>query len=218
MSDGWGEVRIDSGVLTVGDDAIGIRSTPRLFLGSQFDRLRTDDPQHRLRALASIGLFLLGPIVLLSGLSRLTTGGLGWLAVVEIASVGALALSIWHRHLRETKIPLDAVRQVTIGTDDRALELAHTPRVGPLSILRDDPRRRRHRFRTPADGRRARELCRLRGLDVVDDQAAEPEYTYRFETREGVCFCERCGGQISPGDRACSACEYRLRVPAAEVA
>mgnify|MGYP000521892556 CR=1 FL=1 len=217
MSDGWGDSRVVAGVLAVGDDAIRIRSTPRLFLAGQIERLRTDEPRHRLRALGSIALFLLGPLALVGGLYRLTDAGVGWLAFVEIVSLGTGAATIWHQHLRETVVPLDAVRAVTIGPDNRRLELVHAPRNGLLARLRSAPRRRRHRFRTPEDGRRARELFRLREIDVVDGDDRS-EVTYRIVTTGGVCFCERCGGQVSPNDRACPACEYQLRVRQADPA
>ena len=217
MSDGWGSVRVVAGVLTVDDDAIRLRSTPRLFLAGQVDRLRTDEPRHRLRALGTIVAFLVAPLLLVGGLYRLTTAGVGWLAFVEIVSLGTGAATIWHQHLRETVVPLDSVREVIIGQDDRRLELVHAPRDGLLSRFRTDPRRRGHRFRTAEDGRRARELFRLRGIDVVDGDARS-EVTYRIETRGGVCFCEQCGGQVSPSDSACPACEYKLRVRQADSA
>ncbi|MFC7045098.1 zinc ribbon domain-containing protein [Halobacteriaceae archaeon GCM10025711] len=56
--------------------------------------------------------------------------------------------------------------------------------------------------------------CRGCGVELpaADAEESETETTYRFLTRVGVCFCERCRTQVSPNDRACPSCGYALRV------
>lgn len=54
--------------------------------------------------------------------------------------------------------------------------------------------------------------CRNCGLEFPETWAGPTETTYRFRTRDGVCFCERCDVQVSPSDRTCPSCDYELRV------
>lgn len=54
--------------------------------------------------------------------------------------------------------------------------------------------------------------CRNCGLEFPESWSGPTETTYRFRTRDGVCFCEACNVQVSPSDRTCPVCDYELHV------
>ena len=60
--------------------------------------------------------------------------------------------------------------------------------------------------------REAREIFRLRGIDLDDPEESEEEPEHRTITKGGVCFCANCRSQISPSDDVCRVCGSALRV------
>ena len=57
-------------------------------------------------------------------------------------------------------------------------------------------------------------VFRTKGIaeDLDAPKGSTTETEYRFETKDGVVFCEQCGSQVSPSDKTCPACDHALRV------
>jgi hypothetical protein len=142
-------------------------------------------------------------------------------------------VQLWRKHVRGTVVPLSAIKDVTLDTDDQEHTIVHDadsrPSVlggngGQRWFLSDDlfsifvtgETETTLTLRTADDVREARTIFRTTGLaedlGVPRSGAEETETEYRFDTRNGVVFCEQCGSQVSPSDRTCPACDYALRV------
>lgn len=213
------QFRTTRGVVGIEDDAIVRHSTPSLFLAGQLARWRNGG----LRARATVALqvvgFLLSVLGLLYYVYLVAETGPGWSSALYVSSVGVLAYSLWRKHGRETAIQRSAIEQVTLDEGEREITITHGTADGPLSVLRDEEAETTLTLATDDDLRKAREICRLRGIDLEPPvDPGKTETTFRVFTREGACFCERCRSQVSPADATCPACEYALRVETSEVA
>ena len=217
MSYGAWSFRTTRGVVTVGADAITRRSTPTLFLSGQFARFRNGGTSER----ATVAFRAFGFIFSVAGavyhLRGVTVAEPGWSSILYGALLAVLAYAFWAACLRETTIPQSAIVDVTVTPDERQVTITHERAGGPMSMFRDDETETELAFGTLDDLRDAREIFRLRGISL-ERPASRSETTYRFVTKGGVCFCERCRSQVSPSDGTCPACGYALRVEAAEEA
>lgn len=216
MSHGSWSVRTTRGVVTVGADAIRRRTTPTLFLSGQVRRFRNGGRRER----ATVAVHVFGFSISLAGLvyhlRLVATAGLGWSSILYGFTLAFLAYTFWAGYLRETAILRSAIVDVTIAPDERRLTITHETADGPLSAFRDDRTETELAFGSDDDLRNAREIFRLRGIALDHQSSRTPtETTYRFVTKGGVCFCERCRSQVSPSDRVCPACAYALRVETA---
>lgn len=210
MSNGWGQFHLTTGRVVVGDDAVRIRSTPRDLLAGQVALFRQGGAVQRLKVLARVAAALLAPVFVVITLYQVVAADLDVQVVTQAATLVAATASLWHRYGRETRIPIDAIREVTIGAGDRRFEIVYDRRHGPFSWYLEGPGSKSRRFRTAADARRASEILQARGIEGAPEADDGPT-TYRVETRKGVVFCEECGSQVSPNDRRCPACDYALR-------
>jgi hypothetical protein len=227
MHHGWGSFRTTTGEVSVGDDAIRIDRSPRVFIRGQLSRWRRGSSAERATALVRITGFLFGHVLLLYRL--LAIGEAGTLATLLsslcLAAVGVGAF--WVTYLRATTVPLAAVTRVTVDADERELVVVVDPeqratgsdargRVCALdrlvSLLWSDDARTTLPLRSEDDVRAARAVFRTRGVLVADDPVGPVETVRRVTTRGGAVFCEDCGTQVSPADRTCPACDYALRV------
>lgn len=213
------QFRTTRGVVTVEDDAIVRKSTPTLFLEGQLKRWRNGDRRERATVAFRVAGFVVSVFTIAYHVALLADVEPGWSAALAVGVVGFLAVSFWQQYLRATTIHQSGIERVTVDDDERQLTITHEADDGPLSILKDDRTETTLRLGTADDLRKAREICRLRGVDLEPDPSGEETgTTYRVFTRSGVCFCERCRSQVSPSDGACPACGYVLRVEATETA
>lgn len=220
MRDRSWRIRTTDGVVIVRENEIGIRTTPREFLAGQLARWRAGGYRERARTLR----YLLGlPLVIGLFCYAVVRGPIseGWdlAQFVQIVSWLLLVYSVWRNHLRERTVPLSDVEDIDLDAEERTLTVTHDS-ADHGSLFKSDRREQTFQLPTEEDLREAREIVRLRKLP--DDGAPETEASgpiyqgeetvYRFDTRGGVCFCQRCGSQISPADANCPACGYALRV------
>lgn len=214
MSHGAWSFRTARGVVTVGADDVRRRSTPTVFLSGQYTRFRNGSTSER----ATVAFRALGFVFSLAGLGyhlrAVTVAEPGWPSLLYGALLAVLAYACWAACLREITIPRSAIVDVTIEPDERQVTIVHERAGGPLSTFRNDETETELAFGTLDDLRDAREIFRLRGISL-ERPASRSETTYRFVTKGGVCFCERCRSQVSPSDRTCPACRYALRVETA---
>lgn len=223
MSDSsWG-FRTTQGAVTVGGDAIRIRSTPRAFLAGQRARWRNGTAWERAKILffAVSGLWSLVQVATIFD-STLDVGPVG---VAGLSALGVLltvvGLFFWLGH--EITIPRSAVETVALEEDDRTLTIVYEStgrldalarRLGLRSIpLSDGRSKQTHTLPADSDVQDAREILRLRGiaLDSPDSETGT-ETSYRVDVERGVCFYEDCGSQVSPTDSDCPSCGYALNV------
>jgi hypothetical protein len=210
--------RTARGVVSVRDDAISVRSTPGEFLAGQRRRWRAGDWRDRGRATLEVGGFLASIVGLVYQLSQVTGPGLGATTATLLAVVSHLvvlsitAYSIWSTHVGETTIPLSTVDVVTLDDDAMELVVVHEPEPGLGSLFRNDRIETTLSVPSREDLREAREIFRLRGIELRDPGDQGTETTYRVTVRDGACFCASCRSQVSPSDGTCPACGYAIRV------
>ena len=213
------QFRTTRGVVTIEDDAIVRKSTPSLFLAGQRQRWRNGDLRERAKVAFRVVAFVFSAVAFAYHVALLADVEPGLSAALYAGTAGFLALSFWNQHLRATAIERSAIERVTVDDDERELTITHETDDGLLSLFGDDRKETTLRLGTADDLRNAREICRLRGIELEPAPSGdETETTYRVFTRDGVCFCERCRSQVSPSDAACPACDYSLRVEATETA
>lgn len=214
MSGSSWQFRTVEGVVSIRDDAIVRKSTPRLFLAGQLGRWRNGDRRERASVAFHVCGFLLSVLLLVYHLHLVAGTRPGLTLALYVGSVVVLAFSFWRQHVRDTTIQRSAVERATLDPDEWRITITHGPGNGLLSPFRDDPTETTFTLGTADDLRKAREICRLRGIELEPAPAdgEETETTYRIFTRDGACFCERCRRQVSPADATCPACEYALRV------
>jgi len=209
--DSW-RFRVTSGAVTVREDAIGIRSTPGYFLAGQRNRWRHGDPWERGTLVVSAGGLLSSILGTAYHFSQVGAAGVGLRSAPHVFAVVLFAYVVWSNHVGETTIPLSTVEAITLDEDERRLVVRHEPNHDYVGSLRSDPAETKLSMPTEDDVREAREIFRLRGIDVEAPSTGALETTYRVIVKNGVCFCERCRSQVSPSDGTCPACGYAIRV------
>ena len=209
-----------------------IHRSPRKFLQGQRSCWRHGNHWEQLKATARIVLFLILSLSTAAQLYRITEAPT-LLVILTVLGLAASLVTFWTKRVRGAAVPLSAIENVTLDTDDhRELTIVHDaggrPSVlggaaGKRWFLSDDPfsvfatgeTETTLTLRMADDAREARTVFRTRGIaEDIDRQsdAGETETEYRFETKGGVMFCEQCGSQVSPSDRTCPACDHALRV------
>ena len=209
--DSW-RFRTTNGVVTVREDAIGIRSTPGYFLAGQRSHWRHGDQWERGKILVNVGGLLSSLLGIGYHLSQVGLTGVGARSAPHVFTFVLFVYLVWSNHIGEKTIPLSTVNTITLDKDDGTLVVTHEPERGYLSVFRDDEIETTLSIPTTSDIREADEIFRLRGLDLEEPGTVETETTYRVRIRNGACFCERCHSQVSPSDAACPACGYAIRV------
>lgn len=204
---GSGRVRARRGELCVRDGRLEFRSTVGLLLAGRWGHLRRERRAAAAWAVAGVAALVL------------STSWTAWRALDPVAAgapvdVPAAALLVIHaavlaHAVRRERVPLRAVEAVEVDDDEGSLAVTHEP-DGPLARFRSDARTRRFSLRTAEDVAEARALLRRRGVDV--EEARGTATAYRFSSRGGVTFCDRCDSQVSPADASCPACGFELRV------
>lgn len=212
MSGSSWQFRTTRGVVSIQDDAIVRKPTPRRILAGLGIRWRNGDLWDRASVVFHVGGFAVSLVLLVYHLHLVAETSPGWSSALYVSTVVAFAYSFWNQHLRETTIPRSAVERVTVDDDDREITITHETRDGLLSPFREDRTETTLTLGTADDLRKAREICRLRGIEPEPDDDEGRETTYRIFTRDGASFCERCRRQVSPADGTCPACGYALRV------
>jgi len=217
------QFRTTEGTVTVGSDAVTVRSTPRAFLAGQLARWRGGTGGERAKSLLAVAWVVGGVGLIASNISSLLDVGIVVAAGVFGLSIASLVVSLWSRLLRETTVPRSALESVSIHEADRTLTIVHesTGRLNVLSRylwaqstpLSDGRWKWTATLPTDEDVREARQSFRLRGISLdPPDSEIETETSYRVVTEDGVYFCEDCGSQVSPTDSDCPSCGYALRV------
>lgn len=212
MSDESWRFRVTNGVVTVREDTIGIRSTPGYFLAGQRSRWRHGDRWEQGKILFNLGGLLSSVLGIGYHLSQVGLTGVGLRSAPHVFAFVMFVYLIWSNHVGEKTIPLSAIDTIALDEDDGTLVVAHEPEHGYLSVFRDDEIETTLSLPTSDDVREAREIFRLRDIDLEEPGAVETKTTYRVRIRNGACFCERCGSQVSPSDGTCPACGYAIRV------
>ena len=231
MDHGWGSFRTTEGDVSVGDEVLRIHRSPRKSIQGQRSRWRHGNRREQLKATARIVLFLILSLSTAAQLYRITEAPT-LLVILTVLGLAASLVTFWTKRIRGAAVPLSAIENVTLDTDDRELTIVHDAEGRPSVLggaagkrwfLSDDPfsvfatgeTETALTLRTADDAREARTVFRTRGIaEDIDRQsdAGETETEYRFETKGGVVFCEQCGSQVSPSDRTCPACDHALRV------
>ena len=231
MDRGWGSFRIVSGDVSVGRDAIRIDRTPRKFLQGQLSRRQDGDHWQQLRVALEIVWFLLVPLFAVYHLYDTFGTSIGATALLAVGTVAVNLFGFWRKYLRASRIELSDIEGITLDGDERELTITHDA-DGRLSALVGDigpnwfrtgdaastsesgETTTQLRLPTDEDVRQARTVLRTRGISFDSGPVAreESQTEYRLDARNGVVFCEQCCSQVSPGDRACPACGYVLRV------
>ena len=231
MVHGWGSFRTTEGDVFVGDEVLRIHRSLRKFLQGQRSRWRQGSHTERLGATARVVLFLILSLSTAAQLYRITEAPT-LLAVLTVLGLVASLVTFWTKRIRGTTVPLSAIEDVTLDTDDHELTIVHDAEGRPsvlggaagkrwflsddlFSVFATGKTETTLTLRTADDAREARTIFRTRGIvDNLDKKAdaEETETEYRFETRNGVVFCEQCGSQVSPSDRTCPACDHAVRV------
>lgn len=216
MTSEFGAVAVTTGRLSVGRDAISIHSTPRLWLRAQFEQLRRSSPMGRARATLRLVGFLAVPAFLGLGLYRVIDVGLALAVLVPLFSLLMLVHTVWTRHLQERTIPRTSIDRVEIDRERGVVTITHEPHRPQLQrflrVLDDGMDDDRYRIRSTEDVGELISLLDLARIDFTEATDVDAETALRYETRNGACFCERCGRQVSPNDRRCPSCDYALRL------
>jgi len=209
--DSW-RFRVTRGVVTVREDAIGIRSTPGYFFAGQRSRWRHGDRWERGRLVVGAGGLLFSILGTAYHFSEVGVAGVGLRSAPHVFAVGLFAYVFWSNHVGETTIPLSTVDTITLDEEAGRLVVTHEPTRDYFTSFRNEPTETELSIPTEDDVREAMEIFRLRGIDVEESSTEALETTYRVIVKSGVCFCERCRSQVSPSDGTCPACGYALRV------
>ena len=231
MDHGWGSFRTTEGDVSVGDEALRIHRSPRKFLQGQRSRWRNGNRWEQLKTTVQIVLFLV--VVPLSASMQLhgAIGGVHRDRCARLVGRRRQPRRFLARRVRGIAVPLSAIEDVTLDTDDRELTIVHDAEGRPSVLggaagkqwfLSDDPfsvfatgeTETTLTLRTADDAREARTVFRTKGIaeDLDAPKGSTTETEYRFETKDGVVFCGQCGSQVSPSDRTCPACDHALRV------
>ena len=213
MSESSWQFRTTEGVVTVRGDAIAVSAAPSRFLSGQVARWRHGDDSDRLKVAFRAVAFAFSLVSIHQGV-RIAEAGLAGLtpwSLLYVAGSVLLVATLWHRHFRETTIPRDAIRAVALDEAGRELTVTHDTPDGPLSAFRGEETETSFTLPSDDDLREAREILRLRSVDVeVDDRETVTEH--RLVTRDGASFCENCDAHLSPNDRNCRRCGAALHV------
>jgi hypothetical protein len=209
--DSW-RFRTTNGVVTVRDDAIGIRSTPGYFLAGQRSRWRYGGRWERGKLAITAGGLLSSTLGTAYHLSQVGIAGAGLQSASHVFAVVMFAYMFWSNHVGETTIPLSTVDTITLDEEAGRLVVTHEPNHEYFGSFRNETTETKLSIPTEDDVREAKEIFRLRGIDVEAPSTEAPETTYRVIVKSGVCFCERCRSQVSPSDGTCPACGYAIRV------
>jgi hypothetical protein len=212
MSEASWRFRVTRGVVTVREDAIGIRSTPGYFLAGQRSRWRYGGRWEQGKLVVSTGGLLSSILGTAYHVSQVGVGGVGLRSAPHVFAVGMFAYMFWSNHVGETTIPLSTVDTITLDEEEGTLVITHEPNHGYFGSLRNETIETTLSIPTEDDVREATEIFRLRGIDVEEPGTEVLETTYRVIVKRGVCFCERCRSQVSPSDGTCPACGYAIRV------
>ena len=212
MSEGSWRFTVTRGVVTVREDAIGIRSTPGYFLAGQRSRWRYGDRWERGKLVVSAGGLLFSILGMAYHFSQVGIAGVGSQSASHVFAVVLFAYMFWSNHVGETTIPLSTVDTITLDEEAGTLVVTHEPNHDYFGSLRDETTETKLSIPTEDDVREAAEIFRLRGIDVKEPRTEVLETTYRVLVKSGVCFCERCRSQVSPSDGTCPACGYAIRV------
>jgi hypothetical protein len=230
MDQGWGTFRTTDGDVSVSDDTIRIHKTPKKFLYGQLSHWHNGSRWQQVGAVVKIVGLLLTSFSIVYQLDTISDMPVGLMAFLYSAAFIIDVYMVWKKHLRETRIPLSAIDDVTFDRDERELTVNHDAerrwsaaddnssqrwslRDSLLDFLEMDKTETTMTLRTADDIRKARTIFRTRGIseDIMSEHE-ETETEYRVDTKNGVVFCERCGSQVSPSDRTCPTCNYTLRV------
>ena len=134
MDHGWGSFRTTEGDVSVGDEVLRIHRSPRKFLQGQRSRWRNGNRWEQLKATVQIVLFLV--VVPLSASMQLY-GAIGAsIVIAALVSLGVVVslIGFWARRVRGIVVPLSAIEDVTLDTDDRELTIVHDAEGRP-SVL-----------------------------------------------------------------------------------
>lgn len=215
MSEETWRFRVTRGVVTVRDDTIGIRSTPGYFLAGQRSRWWYGDRWERGKIVFGAGGLLSSVLGAIYHFAQVGLAGVGLQSAPHVFAVVLFAYVFWSNHLGETTVSQSAIDTITLDESEGVLVITHEVRRGHLAslgALGSETTETKLSLPTDDDVREAKEIFRLRGIDVEEPRSESTETTYRVVTRGGVCFCERCRSQVSPSDGVCPACGYAIRV------
>ena len=133
MDHGWGSLRTTEGDVSVGDEVLRIHRSPRKFLQGQHSRWRHGNRWEQLKATVQIVLFLV--VVPLSASMQLYGAVGASIVIAALVSLGVVTLvGFWAKRVRGTAVPLSAIEDVTLDTDDRELTIVHDAEGRP-SVL-----------------------------------------------------------------------------------
>lgn len=233
MDGGWGIVRTTEGEITITDDSIRIRRTPKKFLRGQVARWRNEERWQKIKAVLGIIGLLLFPLFVANNLYSLPEMTHSLAVFASLVIVVLSLLQFWMKYLRKRKIPLTTIENVTVDTARRELTITHHI-DGFLAVLDKETRQKwlinggllslfakgesntTLTLRTADDVRKVRTIMRTRGIvediDTLEPEGKGTETVYRVNTENGVVFCECCDSQVSPNDGVCPSCGYALRV------
>jgi len=215
MSERSWQFRTTRGLVTVREDAIAVRSTPGRFLAGQRRRWRASTwPERGWIAFQAAGLCWSLAGLSLHAFEALQAGetSAGLASTPHLVAFALFAYALWSNHVGETTIPLSNVERVALDEDEGTLTIEHRTDGNLRSIFRDEEAELRLSLSTADARREAREIFRLRGIDLDDPRESAGTPEYRVITESGVCFCARCRSQISPSDDTCRSCGYALRI------
>jgi hypothetical protein len=212
MSEASWQFNTTIGVVTVREDTIAVRSTPGYFLAGQRSHWRHGGRWERAKLLFSLGGLLSSGFGIAFHLSQVGPTGLGVQSAPHVLALVLFLFIIWSNHIGEQTIPLSAVDTITLDEDEGTLVITHERAHDYLSVFRDEEVETTLSIPTADNVREAKEIFRLRDIELGAPDADEGGTTYRVRTRNGACFCERCHSQVSPSDSTCPACGYAIRV------
>jgi hypothetical protein len=219
MSNGSWSFRTTEGTVTVGGDAITIRSTPGEFLSGQLARLRNGTRWGWAKTLLSVLSVPFWAVLLAYNAYTLLDVSIVVAGAVPGLVIALMMWDLWARFFRERTIPRSSVESVRIDEADRTLRIVHEstgsltplPSFWPNSTRVSGGHALTLAFPTDEAVREARDVFHLRNVPL-DPPDNETDTAHRYVVEESVYFCEDCGSQVSPADSDCPACGYALRV------
>lgn len=213
--DAW-QFQTTNGVVTVESDAIRVQSSPGQILAGQRTRWRAEGSVERAKTVLWVVFLCFFPIGFIASIWNLVNDGLAssgfvWTLFFSMALIASL-----HTAFRDTIIPLESIQRISLEQANRKLVVEYTPgsplsRFMEMASLATKTGNREYVLASDEEVRNAREVFSLRGISLEDGPSPTGTEPTGFVVEDGLYFCESCRRQVSPTDRTCPACDYRLR-------
>lgn len=216
MTQGAWQFQTTKGVVTVDPDAIRIESTPGQILAGQRTRWQEGGSVERGKTVLWVAVLCFALVDFWHSVWRLLTDGIASSGLFWALPIGMTLILGFNAGFRDTTIQRESIERISLERTNRRLIVKYVP-VGPVwrllqaMSLTFGPRTRTYELPTDEEVQDAREAFRLRGLPVEDGPTPTGTVPTGFVVEDGVYYCESCRRQVSPTDRTCPACEFRLR-------